>query len=67
MTGPPDDAEAKRQRNISLVAHVGGFLLPLVGIIASIVFYVQKQQQLAWTVLATSLAGAVFWALLLNA
>jgi hypothetical protein len=58
------DDEALKQRNISIAAHVAGFLLPLVGIVAAFLFYSRGERDRATTVLGASLAGVVVYVLL---
>ena len=59
--------EDRRQRNIVIAAYVGGFLLPLAGLVGAGLFYAREERDLAWRVLAASILGVVFYALLLTA
>ncbi len=56
-----------RNRNIMIAAAVGGFLLPLAGVIGSIIFYVRKQEREAWIVLGCSIVGIVSYTAVISA
>jgi len=59
--------EARRQRNIAIAAVIGGFLLPLAGLVGAALFYARDERDLAWRVLVASVLGVVFYLLLFTA
>ena len=62
-----EEKDERYARNILIAAAVGGFLLPLAGVIGSIIFYVRKQEREAWIVLGCSIVGIVSYTVLISA
>ena len=60
----PADAETRKQRNIAVAVHVGGFLLPLAGMIGAILYYVRGEERTAYTVALASVAGVFTYLIL---
>ena len=54
-------------RNLLIAASVGGFLLPIAGVIVAVLFYVQKKERAAWIVLGSSILGIVSYMVLFSA
>jgi uncharacterized membrane protein HdeD (DUF308 family) len=59
--------EDRRQRNIRIAALIGGFLLPLAGLVGAALFYAREERDMAWRVLVASILGIVFYLLLFTA
>ncbi len=59
--------DERRERNIAIAAVVGGFLLPLAGLVGAAIFYAREERDLAWRVLIASVLGVVFYLLLFTA
>ena len=53
-----DDADRK-YRNYVIAAAVGGFLLPLAGVVGALLFYSRDDREAATWVIGASIAGAV--------
>jgi hypothetical protein len=56
--------DARRPRYIAVTAVIGGFLLPLAGLVGAALFYARDDRDLAWRVLVASVLGVVFYVLL---
>jgi hypothetical protein len=57
----PAEAEARKQRNLRIAAHVGSFALPLAGIVGAVLFYARGETRTAYTVALCALAGVFFY------
>jgi uncharacterized membrane protein (GlpM family) len=60
----PDE---KKRRNYVIAGAVGGFLLPLAGIVGALVFYQRDEPDAARTLLIAAIAGIVAYAVLFGA
>jgi hypothetical protein len=56
-----------RRRNYRIATLGGSFVLPLAGLVAVAMFWIQDDRELAMNALAGALLGAVAWILLLTA
>ena len=61
-----DDADRK-YRNYVIAAAVGGFLLPLAGLVGALLFYSGDDREAATWVLGASLAGVVAYVIVFAA
>jgi uncharacterized membrane protein (GlpM family) len=59
--------EEKKRRNYVIAGAVGGFLLPLAGIVGSLVFYQRDDPDAARTLLIAAVAGIIAYAVLFGA
>jgi zinc transporter ZupT len=60
---PPKIAggDPRKRRNYVIAGSVGGFLLPLAGIIGALAFYQLDDREAARTVAIAAVAGALAW------
>jgi hypothetical protein len=56
-----------KRRNYKIAGYVGGFILPIAGLVGAGLFYANDDRELAVSTLIASLLGAVAWALVLTA
>jgi hypothetical protein len=61
-----DDADRK-YRNYVIAAAVGGFLLPLAGLVGALLFYSRDDREAAAWVIGASIAGAVAYVIVFAA
>ena len=59
--------EEKKRRNYVIAGTVGGFLLPLAGIVGSLVFYQRDDPDAARALLIAAVAGIIAYAVLFGA
>ena len=55
---PPDE---RKYRNYVIAAAIGGFLLPIAGMVGALVFAADGDERSAWTVGVVSLVGLIFY------
>lgn len=56
-----------RRRNYKIAGYVGGFILPIPGLVGAGLFYANGDRDIAVSTLIASLLGAVAWFLVLTA
>ncbi len=59
-------ADQQRRRNYKIAGCVGGFILPLPGLVAAGLFFAGGDRELTISTLIASLLGAVAWTLVLT-
>ena len=59
-----DNVDPRRYRNYVIAASIGGFLLPIVGIVGAFVFFTRGDERSAKIVGAASFAGAIAYGIL---
>ncbi len=55
--------EQRKRRNTILAASVGSFLLPLVGVVGTLLFLSRDDREAATALIGATIAGVVFYAL----
>ena len=59
--------DEQKRRNYKIAGYVGGFILPIPGLVAAGLFLANGDRELAISTLIASLLGAVAWVVLLTA
>jgi uncharacterized membrane protein (GlpM family) len=59
--------EERKQRNYVIAGAIGGFLLPLVGIVGALVFYSRGQPDAGRTLVIAAVAGTIAYLILFGA
>jgi hypothetical protein len=59
-----DDVDPRKYRNYVIAAAVGGFLLPMVGLVGAFLFFSRGDERSAKIVGAASFAGAIAYGIL---
>ena len=59
--------DEQKRRNYKIAGYVGGFILPIPGLVAAGLFLANGDRELAISTLIASLLGAVAWVMLLTA
>jgi zinc transporter ZupT len=63
----PAGDDARKRRNYVIAGAVGGFLLPLAGIVGALVFYQRDDRDAARTLAIAAVAGVIAYLLLFSA
>lgn len=58
--------DEQKHRNYKIAGYVGGFILPIPGLVAAGLFFADGDRKLAIGTLIASLLGAVAWTLVLT-
>ncbi len=64
MAAEQPEIEPRKYRNYVIAAAVGGFLLPIAGMVGALLFAQRGDERSAWTVAAVSAFGLVFYVVL---
>ena len=59
--------DEQKRRNYKIAGYVGGFILPIPGLVAAGLLLANGDRELAISTLIASLLGAVAWVMLLTA
>lgn len=58
--------DEQKRRNYKIAGYVGGFILPIPGLVAAGLFFANGDRDLALSTLIASLLGTVAWILVLT-
>ncbi len=64
MTAEQPPVEDRKYRNYVIAAAVGGFLLPIAGMVGALLFAARGDERSAWTVGTVSAVGLIFYVVL---
>ena len=64
MAAEQPEIDPRKYRNYVIAACVGGFLLPIAGMVGALLFATRGDERSAWTVGVVSVVGLVFYIVL---